>query len=93
MMGVLTQLAVVIGGLVFLVVVGSGVAYDVPILTAVFRGLVAMGIVTMTVAFCLRGFTVLLYRFVAERVLQQKAKVPERPGLSSRKPPERPATE
>ncbi len=68
---VLVQLAVAIGFLMFFLCLGVGLANDVPILVTIFRALIAFCVCSVAVTWFFRFFLGVVYRFVAERVLQQ----------------------
>ncbi len=72
MSGILAQIAVVIGGILFIVVMVVALAAGVPILEAVFRASVVMCATSLIMAAFFKFFTSMLYRFVAEQILQQQ---------------------
>lgn len=71
MISVLGQLSIAIGGLMFIVVMIIGLANDVPVYLAVFRAIIVMCVTSVVMALFFRFFTNMVYRFVAEQVLQQ----------------------
>ncbi|HBA85811.1 MAG TPA: hypothetical protein DCZ95_17140 [Verrucomicrobia bacterium] len=73
MSSILGQLAVAIGGLVFILSMLLSWMNGVPLLNAILRAVVAMCVVSMIMAFFFRFFTAILYRFVAERLREQTA--------------------
>ncbi len=72
MSGILGQLSIAVGGLLFVVVMIITVASGVPLLTAIFRASIVMCVSSVTVALFLRFFTSLVYRFVAEQVMKHR---------------------
>jgi len=72
MSNVLKQLSVAIGGLLFVVVLVVGFLLDIPLAVSVFRATVVMCISSIVVALFFRFFAGVLYRFVAEQILQQR---------------------
>ena len=71
MSSILGQLAVAIGGLVFILSMALALSNGVPMLTSILRSTVAMCITSMIMAFFFRFFTSILYKFVAERLKEQ----------------------
>ena len=71
MSSILGQLAVAIGGLVFIISLILSWLNGVPLLHAILRSVVAMCVSSMIVAIFFRYFTAILYRFVAERLKEQ----------------------
>ena len=72
MSNVLKQLSVAVGGILFVVVLVMGLCLDIPLLVAVFRATVVMCVGSIIVAVFFRFFAGVLYRFVAEQILQQR---------------------
>ncbi|OGV65237.1 MAG: hypothetical protein A2283_05440 [Lentisphaerae bacterium RIFOXYA12_FULL_48_11] len=72
MSNVLKQLSVAIGGLLFVVVLIVGFLLDIPLAVSVFRATVVMCVGSIVVALFFRFFAGVLYRFVAEQILQQR---------------------
>jgi DNA integrity scanning protein DisA with diadenylate cyclase activity len=73
MSSILGQLAVAIGGLVFILSLIFSWINGVPLIAAILRAMVAMCVASMIMAFFFRFFTAILYRFVAERIQEQNA--------------------
>ena len=69
---VLGQLAIALGGMLFVVVMIMAVSQGVPILVAVFRAWVVMCVSSIVLAVFFRVFASVLYRFVAEQVMLQR---------------------
>ncbi len=73
MKAMLSQLALIVGGLVALIALVINLMRDMDLLTAVSRSaLVFVATVAVMVVF-LRLFSMILVRFVAEQVVQQRA--------------------
>jgi uncharacterized membrane protein (DUF106 family) len=71
---VLGQIAIALGGIMFLVVAVVLSFRGVPLLEAVCRAVVVMCVTAVVTAVFFRYFTSILYKFVAERVMQQSKK-------------------
>ena len=68
---VLAQLAVAIGGIVFILAVVLAMVNGVPLLSAVLRAIAVMCFASMFAAIFFRFFTNILYKFVAQRMVDQ----------------------
>lgn len=84
MSSALKQLAVAIGGILFVVVLAITVALDIPLIVGVFRATVVMCLGSLIMAMFFRFFAGVLYRFVAEQILQQRKTKKDRPAGSGR---------
>ena len=72
MSNVLKQLSVAVGGVLFVIVLVMCICLDIPLLVAVFRATVVMCLGSIIAALFFRFFAGVLYRFVAEQILQQR---------------------
>ena len=69
---ILGNISIAIGGILFVIVLVIGFARGVPILVAVFRASIVMCISSAVVAVFFRFFSSVLYKFVAEKVQENK---------------------
>ncbi len=88
MSGVLGQLAVGVGALIFIIALALALLNGVPVLVAILRAAVAMCLGTMITAIFFRYFTGILYRFVSDRLKEQ---APQAPPTADKTAPGKPA--
>jgi hypothetical protein len=88
MSSVLIQISVAFGMLMFFVAFGLGLANDVPVLTAIFRAFVVLCVSSVVMTFFFRFFVGMVYRFVAERVMEQ-SRAKAAPGAAANGTPRR----
>ena len=74
MSAVLAQLSVAIGFLLMVIVLIVTTTRGVPITVALFRALVVMCVSSVVMALFFRFFTSVLYRFLAEKVMEQRSR-------------------
>lgn len=96
MSSILGQLAIAIGGIMFILSMILSLTNGVSLLPALYRGVMIMCLCTIIVVVFFRFFTQLLYRFVNDRMKEQqadqaKAKEAARTGGAARAAPANPA--
>ena len=97
MSSILGQLAIAIGGIMFILSMILSLANGVTLLPALYRAVMIMCLCTIIVVVFFRFFTQLLYRFVNDRMKEQqaeqaKAKEAAKTGGAARATPANPAT-
>ena len=93
MSSILGQLSVALGGLVFIIALLMALSNGVPLLPAILRAFAVMCVTSMICALFFRYFTSVLYRFVADRLREQKAATPPPEEQNKQKsPPHSPAS-
>jgi hypothetical protein len=80
MSAILKHFAVAFGATIFLAVAVIGFTNDLPFFVIVFRGIVAMSIATVVFLSFAIFFQRLLYRFVAEQIMEQRKGPRDMPG-------------
>jgi ABC-type transport system involved in cytochrome bd biosynthesis fused ATPase/permease subunit len=93
MNAVLGQIAVAVGGLLFIVVFAWCVATGVPVLVAIFRASVVMCLSTLIVAVFFRFLSSVLRKFVIEKIQEHNKAKAARGAAGRRQPRTRPAAE
>ncbi len=96
MSSILGQLAIAIGGIMFILSMILSLTNGVSLLPALYRGVMIMCLCTIIVVVFFRFFTQLLYRFVNDRMKEQQAdqanaKEAARTGGAARAAPANPA--
>ncbi len=92
MSSILKQLALLIGGILFLVALGLALLSGAPLLEALYRALIVLLLGSVAVALFFRYFAGILYKFVIERVTEPPSPAaetapPPPPGAPADKPP------
>ncbi len=77
---ILGQLAVAIGGLLFIAAMTTGLVRGVPLSTTLFRALIVFCLSSVGMALFFRFFSKVLFQFAAEQIMRNRAAKGTRPG-------------
>ncbi len=86
MKALLTQLALILGGIVAAISMGINLAQGMDLLSAVFRASLVFFATVFVLFVFLRFFSMILLRFVAEQVLQNRPPVTEEESRATTEP-------